>query len=215
MKEIDGKKYYTAEEVADKFGMNTQTVRRWIHSDKLPAVKLGKGFWIYDEDVKKLMSTEKANLTKTDKDNDLKSAILALLNSRTTAFERKSISVDVGNDEETLRKNHLFAKAVENINKDEYEYIFSQIYSVAFKRGFNAGYEDFYENIKNLVESNQSDWKMSKTVIQWNHKKRVYSLTIPCTLKDTTQHKTKREKPKGENQEEKTQRKMYCIMCVL
>lgn len=157
MKEIDGKKYYTAEEVADKFGMNTQTVRRWIHSDKLPAVKLGKGFWIYDEDVKKLMSTEKANLTKTDNDNDLKSAILALLNSRTTAFERKSISVDVGNDEETLRKNHLFAKAVENINKDEYEYIFSQIYSVAFKRGFNAGYEDFYENIKNLVESNQSD----------------------------------------------------------
>ena len=51
MREIDGKKYYTAEEVADKFGMHTQTVRRWIHTNKLPAVKLGKGFWIYDEDV--------------------------------------------------------------------------------------------------------------------------------------------------------------------
>ena len=157
MKEIDGKKYYTAEEVADKFGMNTQTVRRWIHSDKLPAVKLGKGFWIYDEDVKKLMSTEKANLPTTNKDNDLKSAILALLNSRTTAFEGRSVSVDVGNDEETLKKNPLFAKAIENMDTNEYEYIFSQIYSIAFKRGFNAGYSDFYEDVKNLIENNQSD----------------------------------------------------------
>ena len=157
MKEIDGKKYYTAEEVADKFGMNTQTVRRWIHSDKLPAVKLGKGFWIYDEDVKKLMSTEKANLPTTDKDNDLKSAILALLNSKTTAFERRSVSVDVGNDEETLKKNPLFAKAIENMDTNEYEYIFSQIYSIAFKRGFHAGYGDFYEDIKDIIEQDQLD----------------------------------------------------------
>ena len=63
MREIDGKKYYTAEEVADKFGMHTQTVRRWIHTNKLPAVKLGKGFWIYDEDVKELLSTEKIELS--------------------------------------------------------------------------------------------------------------------------------------------------------
>lgn len=88
MREIDGKKYYTAEEVADKFGMHTQTVRRWIHTNKLPAVKLGKGFWIYDEDVKELLSTEKIELSETDKENKFMSAVWTLLNDSTTAFEK-------------------------------------------------------------------------------------------------------------------------------
>ena len=157
MREIDGKKYYTAEEVADKFGMHTQTVRRWIHTNKLPAVKLGKGFWIYDEDVKELLSTEKIELSATDKENEFKSAVWALLNDRTTAFEKKSVSVDVGDDEEILMKNQSFAKAVENMTESDYECIFSQIYAIAFKKGFNAGYSNFYEDIKNLTEKEQSD----------------------------------------------------------
>ena len=79
-------------------------------------------------------------------------AVWALLNDRTTAFERKSVSVDVGDDEEILMKNQSFAKAVENMTESDYECIFSQIYAIAFKRGFNAGYGNFYEDIKHLMD---------------------------------------------------------------
>ena len=98
------------------------------------------------------MSTEKIELSSTDKENEFKSAVWALLNDRTTAFERKSVSVDVGDDEEILMKNQSFAKAVENMTESDYECIFSQIYAIAFKRGFNAGYGNFYEDIKHLMD---------------------------------------------------------------
>lgn len=49
-------------------------------------------------------------------------------------------------------KNQSFAKAVENMTESDYECIFSQIYAIAFKRGFNAGYGNFYEDIKHLMD---------------------------------------------------------------
>ena len=132
MREIGGNLFYESQEMAALVGVDVQSVRRWVRLGKLKAVI-------------------------TDKDNRLKSAILDMLNERTTTFEKKSISVDIGNDEEIMMNDTSFATIAENMNRNDYEYLFSKIYAVAFQRGFNAGYGDFYEDIKNLIEKEQSD----------------------------------------------------------
>ena len=157
MREIGGNLFYESQEMAALVGVDVQSVRRWVRLGKLKAVKIGRNFLINEQDVKKMLAVEKINSSITDKDNRLKSAILDMLNERTTTFEKKSISVDVGNDEEILLKDTYFATIAENMKKDDYEYLFSKIYAVAFQRGFNAGYGDFYEDIKNLIEKEQSD----------------------------------------------------------
>ena len=157
MREIGGNLFYESQEMAALVGVDVQSVRRWVRLGKLKAVKIGRNFLINEQDVKKMLAVEKINSSITDKDNRLKSAILDMLNERTTTFERKSISVDVGNDEEILLKDTSFATIAENMNRNDYEYLFSQIYSIAFKRGFHAGYGDFYEDIKNVIEQDQLD----------------------------------------------------------
>ena len=157
MREIGGNLFYESQEMAALVGVDVQSVRRWVRLGKLKAVKIGRNFLINEQDVKKMLAVEKISSSITDKDNRLKSAILDMLNERTTTFEKKSISVDVGNDEEILLKDTSFATIAENMNKNDYEYLFSKIYAVAFQRGFNAGYGDFYEDIKNLIEKEQSD----------------------------------------------------------
>jgi len=157
MREIGGNLFYESQEMAALVGVDVQSVRRWVRLGKLKAVKIGRNFLINEQDVKKMLAVEKINSSITDKDNRLKSAILDMLNERTTTFERKSISVDVGNDEEILLKDTSFATIAENMNKNDYEYLFGKIYAVAFQRGFNAGYGDFYEDIKNLIEKEQFD----------------------------------------------------------
>jgi len=157
MREIGGNLFYESQEMAALVGVDVQSVRRWVRLGKLKAVKIGRNFLINEQDVKKMLAVEKINSSITDKDNRLKSAILDMLNERTTTFEKKSISVDVGNDEEILLKDTYFATIAENMKKDDYEYLFSKIYAVAFQRGFNAGYGDFYEDIKNLIEKEQFD----------------------------------------------------------
>lgn len=157
MREIGGNLFYESQEMAALVGVDVQSVRRWVRLGKLKAVKIGRNFLINEQDVKKMLAVEKISSSITDKDNRLKSAILDMLNERTTTFEKKSISVDVGNDEEILLKDTYFATIAENMNRNDYEYLFSKIYAVAFQRGFNAGYGDFYEDIKNLIEKEQSD----------------------------------------------------------
>ena len=157
MREIGGNLFYESQEMAALVGVDVQSVRRWVRLGKLKAVKIGRNFLINEQDVKKMLAVEKINSSITDKDNRLKSAILDMLNERTTTFEKKSISVDVGNDEEILLKDTSFATIAENMKKNDYEYLFSKIYAVAFQRGFNAGYGDFYEDIKNLIEKEQFD----------------------------------------------------------
>ena len=157
MREIGGNLFYESQEMAALVGVDVQSVRRWVRLGKLKAVKIGRNFLINEQDVKKMLAVEKITSSITDKDNRLKSAILDMLNERTTTFEKKSISVDVGNDEEILLKDTYFATIAENMNRNDYEYLFSKIYAVAFQRGFNAGYGDFYEDIKNLIEKEQSD----------------------------------------------------------
>ena len=157
MREIGGNLFYESQEMAALVGVDVQSVRRWVRLGKLKAVKIGRNFLINEQDVKKMLAVEKINSSITDKDNRLKSAILDMLNERTTTFEKKSISVDIGNDEEILLKDTSFATIAENMNKNDYEYLFGKIYAVAFQRGFNTGYGDFYEDIKNLIEKEQSD----------------------------------------------------------
>ena len=157
MREIGGNLFYESQEMAALVGVDVQSVRRWVRLGKLKAVKIGRNFLINEQDVKKMLAVEKISSSITNKDNRLKSAILDMLNERTTTFEKKSISVDIGNDEEILLKDTYFATIAENMNRNDYEYLFSKIYAVAFQRGFNAGYGDFYEDIKNLIEKEQSD----------------------------------------------------------
>ena len=157
MREIGGNLFYESQEMAALVGVDVQSVRRWVRLGKLKAVKIGRNFLINEQDVKKMLAVEKISSSITNKDNRLKSAILDMLNERTTTFEKKSISVDIGNDEEILLKDTSFATIAEKMKKNDYEYLFSKIYAVAFQRGFNAGYGDFYEDIKNLIEKEQSD----------------------------------------------------------
>ena len=157
MREIGGNLFYESQEMAALVGVDVQSVRRWVRLGKLKAVKIGRNFLINEQDVKKMLAVEKITSSITDKDNRLKSAILDMLNERTTTFEKKSISVDIGNDEEIMMNDTSFATIAENMNRNDYEYLFSKIYAVAFQRGFNAGYGDFYEDIKNLIEKEQSD----------------------------------------------------------
>ena len=58
MREITGKTFYTAQEVADMIGVHIQTVRLWIKQDKLKAVKVGRAFFINSDDVQKMMGIE-------------------------------------------------------------------------------------------------------------------------------------------------------------
>lgn len=58
MREITGKIFYTAQEVADMIGVHIQTVRLWIKQDKLKAVKVGRAFFINSDDVQKMMGIE-------------------------------------------------------------------------------------------------------------------------------------------------------------
>ncbi|WP_321974217.1 helix-turn-helix domain-containing protein [Paratractidigestivibacter sp.] len=43
--------YALTEEVAERYGVGTVTVRRWARSGKVPSVKVGKRFYFKIEDV--------------------------------------------------------------------------------------------------------------------------------------------------------------------
>lgn len=43
---------YTCEEIAERYGVKVITVWDWIRKKKLPALKIGKEYWIREEDIK-------------------------------------------------------------------------------------------------------------------------------------------------------------------
>lgn len=45
-------KLYTCDEIAEKYRVQTRTIWDWIRSKKLPAIKVGKGYLIKEEDLK-------------------------------------------------------------------------------------------------------------------------------------------------------------------
>jgi excisionase family DNA binding protein len=63
MREITGKIFYTAQEVADMIGVHIQTVRLWIKRGKLKGVKIGRAFFINSDDVQKMMGIEQGGTT--------------------------------------------------------------------------------------------------------------------------------------------------------
>lgn len=55
-------KYYTVQEIADMLYLHPETIRLLIRSGDLKAIKLGKGWKIREEELKKyLESKEKEN----------------------------------------------------------------------------------------------------------------------------------------------------------
>lgn len=45
-------KMYTCEDIAERYGVQVITVWDWIRKKKLPAIKIGKGYRIREEDLK-------------------------------------------------------------------------------------------------------------------------------------------------------------------
>jgi excisionase family DNA binding protein len=45
-------KLYTCNEISLKYGVKARTVWSWIRSKKLPAIKIGNGYRIREEDLK-------------------------------------------------------------------------------------------------------------------------------------------------------------------
>lgn len=49
MIDINGNKYYTAREVAEKLGKHLKTIHSWVKSGKLKPLKFGPKKFFYDE----------------------------------------------------------------------------------------------------------------------------------------------------------------------
>lgn len=45
-------KMYTCEDIAERYGVQLITVWDWIRKKKLPAIKIGRGYRIAEEDLK-------------------------------------------------------------------------------------------------------------------------------------------------------------------
>lgn len=52
-------KLYTCDEIAEKYRVQTRTVWDWIRAKKLPAIKVGNGYRIREEDVRNFEESRK------------------------------------------------------------------------------------------------------------------------------------------------------------
>lgn len=52
-------KYFTTRQLADKYGLNDSTIRKWIAQGKLRASKLGRDWVIAEMDWKKFQKKDK------------------------------------------------------------------------------------------------------------------------------------------------------------
>lgn len=60
----------TAEEVAERLRVNVNTVRRYIRSGRLPAIRLGKGYRIRSEDFEAFLRSLMTNGNREVEDED-------------------------------------------------------------------------------------------------------------------------------------------------
>ena len=67
MKDLLGISFYYLDEVAAKFQVNERTVRRWITSGKLEAMKWGGRWLIAESDIKELIEHQQHSLTLVSK----------------------------------------------------------------------------------------------------------------------------------------------------
>lgn len=57
-------KLYRCEQVAERYGVNTATVWRWVREKKLHALKIGKRYLIRESDMQHFESSDNLNLKK-------------------------------------------------------------------------------------------------------------------------------------------------------
>ena len=170
MKIIEGEKYYSLSEVAEIVGVNISSVRRWIKSGKLKGNKVSRNYYINATAVKALVSGEPTE--PKDKEpvetvgdsgktyENLKAAILAVLENRESTLDVDTLGIDTLNDgyEKTTRKidklfkKHLPKEIRENSN---FDYAYMTIYDNAFKQGYKMGYYELLEDLKNLIKYDQ------------------------------------------------------------
>lgn len=55
-------KLYTCEEVAERYGVNTATVKEWIRRKELPAIKVGREYRISEDAVKEFEEKNKTTV---------------------------------------------------------------------------------------------------------------------------------------------------------
>lgn len=58
---MKNKEFYTARDLADKFGVNIMTIYRYIKAGKLKAFKFGKEFRINSKDFESFLTKHKTN----------------------------------------------------------------------------------------------------------------------------------------------------------
>ncbi len=55
-------KLYTCEEVAERYGVNTATVKEWIRNKKISAIKVGREYRISEDAVKEFEEKNKTTV---------------------------------------------------------------------------------------------------------------------------------------------------------
>ena len=172
---IEGNKVYSAQEVADMIGVHIQSVRRWIKTNKLQAIKIGRNLYISSTELKKLsVSGFKEPTESKDKEpvetvgdsgktyENLKNAILWVLEQRESTLNVDELAADTLNKGyqktagkiDPLLKKHLPKEMIES---GDFGYAYMTIYGNAFKQGYATGYYELLEDIENLIKHDQLD----------------------------------------------------------
>lgn len=60
-------KLYTCDEIAKKYSVKTRTVWDWIRSKKLPAIKVGRGYRIKEEDLEIFEISRRTVMQKSER----------------------------------------------------------------------------------------------------------------------------------------------------
>ncbi|WP_129408987.1 helix-turn-helix domain-containing protein [Marinitoga lauensis] len=55
MIEFKGKKFYSTKEVAERFEVHPDTIRRWIKRKKIKAKKIGVSYYVEESEIEKLL----------------------------------------------------------------------------------------------------------------------------------------------------------------
>lgn len=64
MKEIEGVKLYTIQEVARVMGVHPNTIRNWIGHGDIPARRIGRSVYIAQDAIERILEDAGANIRK-------------------------------------------------------------------------------------------------------------------------------------------------------
>ena len=62
-------KFYTCEQVAERYGVKIETVWAWIREQKLTAIQTGKFYRISESDLKTFVQNNRTDKETTDTEN--------------------------------------------------------------------------------------------------------------------------------------------------